>query len=60
MREWPNINPKIENLKATQIRMWNRKYNGSKNSRPWQPKQPLPGAQAQTSNGGGGDRERQT
>ena len=42
------------------MRMWNRKYNGSKNSRPWQPKQPLPGAQAQASNGGGGDRERQT
>ena len=44
------------------MRMWNRKYNGSKNSRPWQPKQPLPGAQAQTSNGGGAmeeERERE-
>ena len=47
------------------MRMWNRKYNGSKNSRPWQPKQPLPGTQAQASNGGGAmeeerERERET
>ena len=39
------------------MRMWNRKYNGSKNSRPRQPKQPLPGVQAQTSNGGGATEE---